>query len=449
MDLPSVTTVENYRRELDLEDAISRVNYKVGTTQYTREYFSSFPDNVIVARLTANEANKLSFDVRLNDAHSGATTYAGNKITMSGNLSTLSYEGQVVVLNEGGTLTTGTNKITVSNADAVTILLAGGTDYDPSVANYKGTGLHAKITNQMDSASAKPYSTLKTNHLNDYKPLFGRTTLHLDETKPSVSTPELINSYNAGSYDPALEVLYFQYGRYLTLSSSRGALPSNLQGIWNNSNTPPWQSDYHTNINMQMNYWPTDITNLSEAFTPFSNFIYHQAITDTTWKQNAAQLGAQGFSVNTQLNPFGFSDWERNSEANAWFTLNLWDHYLFTQDENYLTNVAYPVMKSASDFWVSRLITDTDGKLIAPDSWSPEHGPHENATTYAQTLIWQLFNNTIKASQSLNVDEAYRSMLQSKLAQLDPGLRVGSTVNCVNGNIRTIQRGIPIDILRI
>ncbi len=423
---PDVTTVADYRRELDLEDAISRVEYKLGTTKLNREYFCSYPDNVMVSRLTASATNQLTFDLTLVDAHPGTTTYAANRITFSGNLDLVSYEGQVLVQNEGGTVTCTSGKISISNANAITILLSGCTNYDASQLDYLGTGLHTRVTNQIDAASVKSFNTLKVNHLNDYHALFNRVDLSLNDSKPIVNTNQLIKEYNDGTRDLALEVLYFQFGRYLTIASSRGlGLPSNLQGIWNTLNNPPWQSDYHSDINLEMNYWPTDSTNLKECFTPFSDYIYNQAIIQDTWKANAGNVG---FTLYTQCNPFGYSDWERNNEANAWYCLNLWDHYAFTGNTTYLSTVAYPVMKSACDFWNNTLITDSDGTLVAPNSWSPEHGNpwKENGTTYAQTLIWHLFNNTIKASQILDVDEGFRTALQTLSSQLDPGLRIGN-----------------------
>jgi alpha-L-fucosidase 2 len=442
-DFTGVTAVNNYRRELDIEEGISRVNYTIGTTQYTREYFSSYPDSVLVARLTANESGKLSFAIRLVDAHTGTRSVSGNKITITGNLSLLSYEVQVAVLNEGGTVTAGTDRITISNANAVTIILAGGTDYDPSVTSYKGTGLHTRITNQVTSASVKQFSELKSNHIADYKALFGRVTLSLNDTKPAIPTHDLIVKYNSGTRDPALDVLYFQFGRYLTIASSRGmGLPSNLQGIWNNVNNPPWQSDYHSDVNVEMNYWPTDVTNLNECFTPFSDWVYNQSIKQDTWKNNASSMGAKGFTFYTQNNIFGYSNWELNSEGNAWYCMNLWDHFAFTQDTSYLSTKAYPVMKSACDFWVSTLTADTDGKLIVMNSWSPEHGnPYrDKATTYGQTLVWDLFTNTIQAAQILNVDPEFRATLQTKLNQLDPGLRLGAAVTSNGVNYGPLLR---------
>jgi alpha-L-fucosidase 2 len=429
IDFSGVTAVSNYRRELDIEDAVARVMYSIGTTEYTREYFSSYPDNVLVARLTSGGSGQLSFTIGITDAHTGTKTVSGNTITMKGNLPLLSYEAQVSVLNEGGTVSASNDKIMVSNADAVTILLAGGTDYDASNPTYKGSGLHERITKQIADAAAKPYSELKENHSKDYKSLFGRVELNLGDQKPDMPTKDLIVKYNNGTRDPALDVLYFQYGRYLTIASSRGiGLPSNLQGIWNNSNTPPWACDYHSDVNVQMNYWPVDVTNLSECFKPLADYVYNQAIVQDAWKNLATSSGARGFTLKTENNIFGHTQWELNSEANAWYCMNLWDHYTYTRDTDYVSKIAYPVMKSACEFWVSKLIADSDEKLVAPDSWSPEHGNpwREKGSTYAQTLIWDLFINTIEASKMLNTDQEFRTTLQTKLNQLDPGLRVGN-----------------------
>lgn len=430
IDVPSAAsaTVNNYRRELDLEDGVARVQYQIGTATYNREYFSSFPDNVLVGRFTSTEANKISLTVRVDDAHVGTKVVSGNSITLRGTLTILGYEAQVLVKNEGGTMTSNGTSITVNAANAVTILLAAGTDFDPAIANYKGANPTTKVSNWIGAASSKTFATLLNNHLTDYRALFSRVSLNLNDTKPTVPTDQLIQNYNSGDKNPALEKLHFQYGRYLTIASSRNFLPSNLQGIWNNSNTPPWQSDYHTDINLQMNYWPTDITNLSESFAPLSDFMYQQAMVNNVWSDRATAEGNGGISMATQMNPFGYSNWENNPEGIAWLLLNLWDHYQFTQDQTYLSTRLYPIMKEACDYWLTELITDTDGKLVAPQGWSPEHGnPYrERGTAYSQQLIWMLFDNTIQASSTLGVDSSYRSNLQTKLSQLDPGLRVGS-----------------------
>ncbi len=443
LDFPGLTSASNYRRELDLEEAISRVSYSVDSTQVTREYFVSYPDNVMAVRLSSSSSGNVSVDVSVTDAHGRATAASGSTLTIAGKLDLVSYEAQVQVLNEGGSLTTNNNKISVRNADAVTILLAAGTDYDASKPTYKGDSPHGAVGNQVASAAQKSYSALKASHLADYQALFNRLSLNLGETTPTIPTTDVITKYASGPRDPFLEVLYFQFGRYLTLSSSRGlGLPSNLQGIWNNDNNPPWSCDIHNNINVEMNYWPADPTNLAEGFAPYSDWLFTQAVTREAWRSNASANGNGGFSMNTQNNIFGFSNWEYNPEANAWFSQALWDHYRFNQDAGYLKNTAYPFMKGACDYWLSALITDSDGKLVAPNSFSPEHGnpQRENGTTYAQTLIFQLFTNTIKASQILGADSTYRSTLQTKLGQLDPGLRLGANVSANGVNYGPLLR---------
>ncbi|HOK97107.1 MAG TPA: hypothetical protein PKW71_13395, partial [Anaerohalosphaeraceae bacterium] len=301
------------------------------------------------------------------------------------------------------------------------------TDYDPTRAEYLGSGLQERIVNCIKEASAKSYAQLKSRHLADYQALFNRVCLSLNDSKPAIPTDELLTSYNAGSYDPALDVLYFQYGRYLMISCSRGmALPSNLQGLWNNSNRPPWECDIHSNINVQMNYWPAETANLSECHLPFLDYIYNEAAVQTSWSNMAASLGCRGWTMKTQNNIFGYSDWNWNRPANAWYCMHLWQHYAYTLDSGFLSQKAYPVMKSACEFWLDRLTADADGTLAAPDEWSPEHGPWQTGVAYAQQLIWDLFTHTVKAAEILKTDAEFRALLQEKLSRLDTGVRIGS-----------------------
>jgi alpha-L-fucosidase 2 len=288
--------------------------------------------------------------------------------------------------------------------------------------------VHAAVTEQITAAAARSYDTLKASHLRDYQALFNRVVLNLDESTPTIPTNELQKSYNGGTYDPFLDVLYYQYGRYLLISSSRGmALPANLQGLWNDSNDPPWQCDIHSNINVQMNYWPAEVANLPECHMVFLDYIYNEAMGHGSWKGLASATGNAGWTIMVQNNIFGYGDWKYTRPANAWYAMHLWQHYSYSQDKDFLSSRAYPVMKSACDFWISRLKTDSDGSLVAPGEWSPEQGPEsEDGVTYAQTLIWDLFTNTIKASAILNEDATYRGNLQDKLDKLDKGLRVGS-----------------------
>jgi alpha-L-fucosidase 2 len=428
-DFPDLKTVSDYRRELDIEEAIARVKYTTGDVEYYREYFSSYPDNVLVMHFSCSQSGYLSFNISIEDAHSGTMSVCGNRITISGKLTLLSYEAQLIVLNEGGTITHSEERISITNADRVTVILAGGTDYDPAASNYlSNDNLHERITGQIDDASSKTYSRIKADHINDYQSFFNRVTLSLYEEKPVLPTDQLLADYKNGEYNPALEVLYFQYGRYLMLGCSRKgvALPSNLQGLWNHSNSPPWQSDIHSNINVQMNYWPAEITNLSECHLSFTDYIYNETVIHTSWKDMASSIGCRGWIMKTQNNIFAYSDWNWNRPANAWYCMHLWQHYTYSLDSIYLLNEAYPAMKSACQFWIDRLITDTDGKLVAPDEWSPEQGPWENGVSYAQQLIWDLFKNTIEACNILNIDADFKDTLQDRLNQLDDGVRIGS-----------------------
>lgn len=420
----------DYRRELDLDDALAKVVYKADGVTYTREYLASYPDDVIAMRFTANKKGKIGFTVRMDDAHTGGQrTVTGNSITISGKLTLLSYKAQLTVLNEGGTLQAGDSTLTLTGADAATLLLSAGTDYDPQSPDYlTRSDWKGKVSTVAARAGSKGYAALRKAHLDDYHALYNRLSLNVGNTTPELPTDELFVRYSKGEYDPAADVLYFQYGRYLTIASSRPGLdlPSNLQGLWNDSNMPPWQSDIHSNINVQMNYWPAEPTNLAECHEPFTRYIYNESQLHDSWKKMAVELDCGGWALKTQNNIFGYSDWNWNRPANAWYCMHVWDKYLFDPQRDYLEQEAYPVMKSACRFWLDRLIVDDDGKLVAPNEWSPEHGPWESGIPYAQQLIWDLFNNTVRAGRILGTDQAFVDQLESKLERLDNGLTVGS-----------------------
>lgn len=418
-----------YRRELDLDDALAKVTYKQNGVVYHREYLASYPDNVIAMRFTANKKGKISFSVRMDDAHPGVRKVSENAITISGKLTLLSYYAQLVVLHEGGQLESGDSILTLAGADAATLLLCAATDYDPKSSDYlTHTDWVAASDLCMDQAVNKGYAAIRAGHLADYRALYGRLSLNLGDVTPTIPTDELFVRYNSGEYNSAADVLYFQYGRYLSIASSRPGLdlPSNLQGLWNDSNTPPWESDIHSNINVQMNYWPVEPTNLAECHEPFINYIYNESQLQDSWKKMAAELDCSGWTLKTQNNIFGYSDWKWNRPANAWYCMHVWDKYRFNPDSLYLANVAYPVMKSACQFWFDRLIVDDDGKLVAPNEWSPEHGPWEAGIPYAQQLIWDLFSTTLEAGQILGNDPQFVEELKGKLARLDQGLMIGS-----------------------
>lgn len=418
----------DYRRELDLDEAIGTVSYKIEGIEYIREYFASNPDSVIVVRLTTSKPEaKLSFTVSLYDSHQGRTEISGNNIAIRGKLDLLSYEAQVQVLNEGGVLIPDEDKIKIEGADAVTIHLTGATNYQIKSDTYIGESeneLHKRISKRLSLASAKSYEFLKKSHLEDYQSLFNRVKLDLGASQADIPTDSLLHFHRESLY---LDILYFQYGRYLMLSSSRGMdLPNNLQGIWNNNNTPPWQCDIHTNINIQMNYWPAEITNLSECHLPFINYISTEAMRENgSFQKVAAKEGNRGWAIKTQANIFGYTDWNINRPANAWYCMHLWQHFTYTNDTLYLRKIAFPVMQSACEYWFDRLVEDVDGKLVAPDEWSPEQGPWQNGVSYAQQLVWELFDHSLTAARILKTDTSFISELEDKFNRLDKGLEIG------------------------
>jgi alpha-L-fucosidase 2 len=425
--VPGADTVTGYKLQLDIENALASVGYTVGADAFRREYFVSHPDHVLVVRMTGPAAG-VNADFELRDGHTAASTAdaTAGTITFAGKLTTLDYEAKLLLRAKGGTTTaTMTNGLSVRGADEITLLLAAGTSYDPDPASgsYVRDLPHARVAAAIDAAAAKDFPTLRSAHIADYRALFNRVALDLGQTRPTVPTNTLRANYRADNR--ALEALYFQYGRYLLISSSRpGAPPANLQGIWNISNAPPWNCDYHSNINVQMIYWPAEVTNLRECHEPLIQYLEkHQP----AWSKLANAWGDRGWTLLTENNLFGMGNWNANRPANAWYSMHLWDHFDFGLDTTYLRDRAYPLMKLAAQFWLDRLIVDTDdGTLVAPMEWSPEQDPWEDGVSYAQQLIWELFTKTIRASQALDTDADFRAMLQDTLAKLDPGTHVGS-----------------------
>lgn len=428
MDFLTPDTCSGYRRELSLDEAVGRVSYVIGTTRYEREYFASHADSVVVMRLsTPGSCGRLNLVLRMVDGEGRQAMTGGNMFLVSGQLDLLHYEAQAVVKAEGGTVRTEDGRLMVSGADAVTVVLAAATDFDLSSPTYicgDERGLHARVSARVERASALAYKRLRARHVEDHSRLFGRVELELADTVPAMTTDELLRNHKYNNY---LDMLCFQYGRYLMISSSRGsAVPSNLQGLWNNVNNPPWECDYHSNINIQMNYWPAEVTNLAECHMPFINYVSTEAMKqDGSWQRVARKDGCRGWAVHTQNNLFGYTDWLINRPANAWYCTHLWQHYAYGLDRGYLRSVAWPVMKETCLYWFDRLKMQ-DGRLIAPDEWSPEHGPWEDGPAYAQQLIHELFANTLEAAGALGYDDSFVAELRKKYALLDNGMHIGS-----------------------
>ncbi|RZM21106.1 MAG: glycoside hydrolase family 95 protein, partial [Pedobacter sp.] len=318
----------DYHRELDLNNSVHQVTYTLNGVKYRREYFCSFPDQVIVMRLTASKKGAYSGTLNLKDAHQAKVTGNGNNtLQIAGSLSNgMRYQASAQVKTEAGNSEIisdgkGGMELKVSNADAITIFFSAATDFaNDRLANWKGEAPASKIQKILASATVKSYATLLNNHISDYQSLFGRVRLNLGKSSAEILAQpihqRLINYKK--TTDPQLESLIFQYGRYLLISSSRkGGLPANLQGLWNESNMPPWGSDYHTNINIQMNYWLAEPTNLSECHFPYLDHI--NAIRDVRKINTQKEYpGVRGWTLRTESNPFGGESYLWNTPGSAW-----------------------------------------------------------------------------------------------------------------------------------
>ena len=432
--------VKNYYRDLNLKTATGTVKYKNAEgVEFTRQYIVSNPDKAIVTRITASEAGKLNFCVKMASGKptvNAKTVYEGDYAQFTGKLQTVSYNATLKVVANGGTTTTTKEGITVENADEVLIVLAGSTDFvgnDASHVNGNAENLPAENKAQVDAVAEKGWEAVYEAHVADHQKYFTRVELELEGVENNMPTNELIIAYNAASgvRNLMLEQLYYNYGRYLSIASSRGVdLPNNLQGIWNNTCTPPWHSDIHANINVQMNYWPVSAGNLDEMYEPFLNYIINEA-SQPEW-QNRANIAGQerGWTCLTENNIFGgISGFAKNYViANAWYVTHLWQHYRYTLDKEYLAK-AFPAMLGASQFWADRMVLAEDGTYECPNEYSPEHGPgSENAVAHAQQIAWECIDNTIKAADILGgvaagiITQADYELLVDRLAKMDKGL---------------------------
>lgn len=435
LSFPNSVPTTNYRRELDLEKGVVRVTYTQAGVNYVREYFASYPDGVVVVRISADQPNKINLTAALNipDNRSVQTHVKNGRITAQGALldNGLRYEASVQILS-ASSLTNGEKSVDVVAADSVVILLTAGTDYAQDYPVYRGKDPHVTINGRLDNASKKSFQSLLENHQADYQKLFNRVALNIGQIDSAVTTPQLLAGYRKGdaNIDRTLEATYFQFGRYLIISSSRqGSLPANLQGVWNRTNTPPWNDDYHVNINLQMNYWLAETTNLQETIPPLFDFVDSLV----TPGQVAAKqiLGAKGWTLFLNTNVWGFAgviEWPTafwQPEAGAWMAQHYYEHYLFTQDKKFLRERAYPIMKGAAQFWLDTLVKDPrDGKWVVSPSFSPEQGPFVVAAAMSQQIVFDVLRNTSEAAAILG-DKKFAQKTADVLANLDSGVRIG------------------------
>ena len=435
INLPGHENLANYRRDLDLGDALAHVSYQSGGVNYRREYFCSHPDGVLVVRLTADQPGRHTGSIELQDAHGAQTVAAKNRLAFAGALTNgLKYEAQLIVLPDGGLLATNGATLQFKNCNGLTLIVAAGTDYAMNyAAKYRGEDPHARVTKQVEKAAAKTYDQLKAGHEEDFHLLFDRVAIDLGKSSAKqLALPTNVRKVMAvGTTDPGLEKLLFQYGRYLLISCSRpGGLPANLQGLWNDSNNPPWHSDYHANINVEMNYWPVEVANLSPCHQPFFDLVQSQLpawrkATDASpdLKTPSGAMTTRGWAIRTSHNIYGGMGWKWDKTANAWYAHGFWEHYAFTGDKKYLKKTAWPVMKETCEFWMDHLKALPDGKLVVPNGWSPEHGPVLDGVSYNQEIVWDLFNNTIAAADALGADKAFRDKIAAMRDKLvTPGI---------------------------
>ena len=440
VEFPAGGAVTGYARTLDLERAVVGVQGTQNGAVFTRTAFASHPDQVIVVRYEDRRPGGITARIRLTDTHRATISAQGNRLTAAGSLAgyrytqgsakgkpprdytlALSYEAQVLALPEGGTVTTTPDALEVRGASALTLVLGAGTDYlQDRTKGWRGEAPHARVTAQVDAAAAKGFAALLAAHEADYRPRFGTVDLDLGTTPGAAAKPTVtrLKDRAAGQADPGLEALLFQYGRYLLLSSSRASgVPANLQGIWNISNEPPWRCDYHSDVNLQMNYWPADVANIPDAFQPFSDWLW--SVRDVRRAATAAHFKTRGWTFRGENGLFGGATWNWLNAGSAWFCQNLWDHYAFTQDRAYLAERAYPMMKEVSEFWIDLLKPGPDGRLVAPKNFSPEQMSYEEeGVTFDQMLVWDLFTNTIAASEALGTDAAFRAQLTDLRSRL-------------------------------
>ena len=433
-----------YRRELDLDRAVATVAYDADGAHYTRETFSSAPAQVLVTRLTCDKPGRLSFELSLDRPERFTAKAEGDDVlVMSGRLTNgadgngLHYVARLKVLQKGGKVQADGDKLKVEGADEATLLLAAGTDYALKPPAYRGADPTRIVRKRVDDAAGIPYSKLLADHQRNYRRLFGRVSLDLGPT-PDIPTDQRLVARAKGAADPALDALYFQFGRYLLICSSRpGGMPANLQGIWADGIQTPWNCDFHTDVNVEMNYWPVEVANLSDCYIPLHELI--ASLVGPGTKTARVQYGMPGWLVHPITNAWGFTSpgespgWGMHLSAGAWLCSHLWEHYDFTRDVAYLRK-AYPIMKGSAEFYLAWLVPDPrTGKLVSGPATSPENvfiapdGTHATMSmgpAMDQEIISELFTNVLAAAKVLRIDDEFtRRVAEARAHML--GLQIG------------------------
>ena len=449
----TLSQVTDYQRQLNISKALATTSYAYKGTRFEREAFASFPDDLLLQRFTKEGSETLDFTIELSltrdlasdgkyeqkksDYKECQLDITDSHILMKGRVkdNDLRFAGCLAWQTDGD-IRVLSDKVQISGASYANLFLAAKTDFAQNPAsNYrKKIDLEKQVKDLMETAKEKGYDQLKSRHIQDYQALFQRVQLDLGAEVDASTTDELLRNYKPKE-GKALEELFFQYGRYLLISSSRDcpdALPANLQGVWNAVDNPPWNSDYHLNINLQMNYWPAYVTNLLETAFPVINYIddlrVYGRLAATRYAGIVSQEGEEnGWLVHTQATPFGWTApgwdyyWGWSPAANAWMMQTVYEAYSFYRDQDYLREKIYPMLRETVRFWNAFLHKDQQAqRWVSSPSYSPEHGPISIGNTYDQSLIWQLFHDFIQAAQELGLDEALLTEVKEKFDLLNP-----------------------------
>jgi len=427
--------VKQYQRELLLDEATANCTFTLNGVNYKREYFTSFDDDVSVIRLTADKPGQLSCRISMNRPERYTVKTEGNELQMSGQLNNgtdgkgMQYLARVQTKLKDGTLSSDSNGLLIKDATEVLIYVSAGTD-------FRGFAFKEKTEQILAAALKKPYAQQKSNHMVNFRKLYKRVSLDLGDGPSSALTTDvrLDNFYNNFNNDPSLASLFFQYGRYLSISSTRvGLLPPNLQGLWAKEIHTAWNGDYHLDVNVQMNHWPLEVTNLSELNLPLAALV--RSLVEPGKKTAKAYYNANGWIAHVITNVWGFTEpgenasWGASNAGSGWLCSNLWDHYAFTDDLLYLKSI-YPVLKGSAEFYKSVLVKDPKtGWMVTSPSVSPENSfymPNGKTAsicmgpTIDNQIVRELFTNVITASKRLKVDADFRRGLEESLKSIPP-----------------------------
>ena len=451
--------MSHYRRSLSLDSALATVSFVKEKVSYRRDYFISYPHQVLVMRFTADQPGRqnLTLSYAPNPESNGSMQAIGQaSLCYEARLKSnqMAYTVRITALPSGGTLQNDGQRLLIKGADEVVFLVTADTDYrmnfDPDFTDpttYVGVNPSETTAQWMMEAQKQGYEGLLKAHLNDYQALFQRVKFELNPSAnasttankeaaasasqqtiiPDYPTPERLKRYRQGESDFYLEQLYYQYGRYLLIASSRpGNLPAHLQGLWHNHVDGPWRVDYHNNINIQMNYWPACSTGLSDCMVPLIDFI--RLLQKPGQRTAKAYFGARGWTASISANIFGFTtplrdedmSWNFNPMAGPWLATHLWEYYDYTRDRTFLQQVGYPLIRESARFAVDYLWHKPDGSYTAAPSTSPEHGPIDQGATFVHAVVREILLNAIEASRLLGCDKGERKSWEEVLNHLAP-----------------------------